>query len=224
LNLYNEDTKQQISIFQGEKYGQCLNAPSFPNRRYPVMKTFTLTGSLLLIAVLLGAVVVPSDMVYAQNAPCTIRTVNGHYLTAVDGGGRNRQAIYTDATQANDLEHFALDVVGGIPVIKTVNGYYLTAVGGGGRNSDVIHTDATQAQAWERFDSEYLGEARDGTWYAFKTVNGHYLTAVGGGGHRGELQDTLHSDATKVDDWEKFKVFCQGSGGPPGCLVGKVLC
>ncbi len=205
---------------------QSLKGTSVPNGGYQAMKAFPITSSLLLLAFLLGPVALSADTAYAQSpAPCTIRTVNGHYLTAAGGGGLNHQAIYTDATQANDLEHFALEVVGGIPVIKTVNGYYLTAVGGGGRNSDVIHTDATQAQAWESLDLEYLGVARDGTWYAIKTVNGNYLTAVGGGGHRGEPQDTLHSDATKVDDWEKFKVFCQGDGGGlPQCLVGRVLC
>jgi hypothetical protein len=57
-----------------------------------------------------------------------------------------------------------------------------------------------------------------------RTVNGHYLTALGGGGHGAEVPETLHSDATKVNSWEKFKLFCQGGGGNPGCLRGAILC
>jgi hypothetical protein len=192
------------------------------NRLYNLGKPSIASGAAALMMAL-TALVVPVSTVAAQaDAPCTIRTVNGHYLTAL--GGQTSNAIYTNATQANDLEHFALEVVGGIPVIKTVDGFYLTAVDGGGRTSDVIHTNATQAQAWERFDFEYLGPGGDGDWYAIKTVNGHYLTALGGGGHGAEVPETLHSDATKVNSWEKFKLFCQGGGGNPVCLRGAILC
>ena len=40
----------------------------------------------------------------------------------------------------------------------------------------------------------------------FKTYNkGRYLTAVGGGGR---ITDTIHSDATRIGSWEKFRVAC----------------
>jgi hypothetical protein len=182
------------------------------------MKALLITGSLLMIAALLGAVVVPADTASAKNGPvvCAIQTYNGHYLTAVGGGGRVTDVIHTNATQARSWEKFTLeDLDLGTPVItygiKTANGHYLTAVDGGGRISDVIHSDATQPHAWEQFVFESLG----GGWYDIKTVNGHYLTATGGGGHGTEVPETMHSDATKVDNWEKFQLVCDSARVAP---------
>ncbi len=183
------------------------------------MKTFWVTGSLLLIAVMLGAVVVPAATVSAKNGPvvCAIQTYNGHFLTAVGGGGRIKDVIHTNATQARSWEKFTLeDLDLGTPVItygiKTANGHYLTAVDGGGRISDVIHSDATQPNAWEQFVFESLGYG----WYDIKTVNGHYLTATGGGGHGTEVPETMHSDATHVNTWEKFQLVCESARFAPG--------
>ncbi len=175
------------------------------------MKTFSITVSLLPIAVSIGAIVLPSSPASAKNAPvvCAIQTVNGHYLTAVGGGGRISDVIHSDATQIRAWEKFTLeDLDLGTPIItygiKTVNGHYLTAVGGGGRISNVIHSDATQPRAWERFAFESLGSG----WYDIKTVDGHYLTATGGGGHSVDVPEVMHSDATRVGSWEKFKLVC----------------
>lgn len=144
----------------------------------------------------------------ACNGPikCTFKTNNGHYVTAVGGGGRTSDVIHTDATRVGSWEVFTLeDSCSGDSIIdygiKTVKGYYLTAVGGGGRITDVIHSDATQLQAWEKFKLISLG----GGYYAIRTNNGHYVTAVGGGGR---ITDTIHTDATQVQAWEKFKVQC----------------
>jgi hypothetical protein len=41
--------------------------------------------------------------------------------------------------------------------------------------------------------------------YAILTVDGHYLTAVGAGGR---VTDTIHSDATNIAAWEKFRLIC----------------
>jgi len=176
-------------------------------------KTKFYPGWLLLIAVLLGNIVVPTGSASAKNGPvvCAIQTFNGHYLTAQDGGGRISQVIRTNATQIQAWEKFTLeDLDLGTPVItygiKTVNGHYLTAVNGGGRISDVIHSDATQPRGWEEFVFESLGNG----WYDIKTVDGHYLTATGGGGHGFEVPEAIHSDATRVDDWEKFRPICLG--------------
>ncbi len=78
--------------------------------------------------------------------------MNGHYLTAVGGGGRVIDAIHSDATKLLDWEKFTLwSLGGGWYSITTTNGHYLTAVGGGGRTTDVIHTDATAVGSWEKF-------------------------------------------------------------------------
>ncbi len=179
--------------------------------KYQAMKTSLTIFSLLPIAVLISAIVLPSSPVSAKNGSvvCAIRTVNGHYLTAVGGGGRISDVIHSDAIQIRAWEKFTLeDLDLGTPVItygvKTVNGHYLTAVDGGGRISNVIHSDATQPRAWEQFVFESLGSG----WYDIKTVNGHYLTATGGGGHSVDVPEAMHSDATRVGSWEKFKLVC----------------
>lgn len=137
---------------------------------------------------------------------CAFRTYNGHYLTAVSGGGRTLGVLHSDATVVRAWEKFKLiDSRDGSPNIHygimTVDGHYLTAVGGGGRVTDVIHSDATRLQAWEKFSFIALG----GGMYAIRTINGHYLTAVGGGGR---ITDVIHSDAVRIGAWERYRVFC----------------
>jgi hypothetical protein len=90
----------------------------------------------------------------AVNAPttCSIQTSNGHYLTAVGGGGRTTDVIHSDATLLQAWEKFTFDSLGsGWYAIQTIDGHYVTAVGGGGRTTDTIHTDATRVGSWEEF-------------------------------------------------------------------------
>jgi hypothetical protein len=145
----------------------------------------------------------------ATNAPlrCTIQAYDGHYLTAVGGGGRTYEAIHTNARMARSWESFVLiDTGEGSPIkygIQTASGNFLTAVGGGGRTTDVIHSDAVQIRDWEKFTFNSLGFG----WYSIQTINGRYLTAVNSGGLA--IPDALHTDAVRVDRWEKFKVTCR---------------
>jgi hypothetical protein len=144
----------------------------------------------------------PNGPVYG----CVFQTYNGHYLTAVGGGGRNTDVIHTDATRIGSWEKFTLiDSGDGSSNIHygflTTNGHYLTAVGGGGRNTDVIHSDATWLLDWEKLSVVSLGYGV----YAIETINGHYLTAVGAGGR---TTDTIHSDATRIGTWEQFRISC----------------
>jgi hypothetical protein len=134
---------------------------------------------------------------------CVFQTVNGHYVTAVGGGGRITDVIHTDAVNIGSWEKFRLVSAedGKHFGFETLDHTYLTAVGGGGRITDVIHSDATHLQAWEKFSLDYLGNGQ----FAIQTVNGHFLTAVGGGGR---ITDTIHSDATNVGSWEKFRISC----------------
>jgi hypothetical protein len=50
----------------------------------------------------------PVRVTPAVNAPttCSIQTSNGHYLTAVGGGGRTTDTIHTDATRVGTWEEF----------------------------------------------------------------------------------------------------------------------
>jgi hypothetical protein len=144
----------------------------------------------------------------AANAPvsCFIQTHDGHYLTAVGGGGRTTDVLHTDATKPRSWERFTLvDSDDGASNIhygfRTYNGHYLTAVGGGGRTTDVMHSDAPWLRSWEKLSVDSFGH----DVYAIETINGHYLTAVGGGGR---TTDTIHSDAVRIGAWEKFRFTC----------------
>ncbi|WP_406459526.1 hypothetical protein OH768_32590 [Streptomyces sp. NBC_01622] len=91
-----------------------------------------------------------------MSAVCTIKTTNGHYLTAVDEGGHTTNAIQSDRTVASTREKFTLVPAGDSfhYGFRSSNGNYLSAVGGGGvANADSIHTDATLSNfgSWEEF-------------------------------------------------------------------------
>ncbi|MCM2350557.1 MAG: hypothetical protein NDI69_11100 [Bacteriovoracaceae bacterium] len=49
------------------------------------------------------------SMAQAQEFKCTIRTYDGHYVTAVGGGGRITNVIHTDATRVGNWEKFRLN-------------------------------------------------------------------------------------------------------------------
>src|SRR5215475_1308337 len=92
----------------------------------------------------------PAASVVARG--CVLQTVNGHYVTAVGGGGRVTDVIHTDAVRIGSWEKFSVVYShDGFYSFDTVNGHYLTAVGGGGRITDVIHSNATRALGWEDF-------------------------------------------------------------------------
>jgi hypothetical protein len=145
---------------------------------------------------------------------CTFKTADGHYVTAVNSGGLTGlgqppfDVIHTDAVRVGSWETFTLvDSGDGTHYgIQAFDGHYLTAVGGGGRTTDVIHSDATQLQGWEKFTVTKVPSAPGGQdVYSIGTVDGHFLTAVGGGGR---TTDTIHSDATVANGWEKFHIHC----------------
>jgi hypothetical protein len=168
------------------------------------MKTLLSLG-LLLSALGFGTVA------HAKNAPtnCYIQSYDGHYLTAVGGGGRSFDVLHTDATRPLAWEKFTLvDADKGTPNItygiRTVKGYYLTANDGGGRIDNVMRSNATSIRDWEEFQMESLGNG----WYAIKTFRGTYLTAVNSGGLSTQTRDVIHSDARWIRNWEKFKLTC----------------
>ena len=145
---------------------------------------------------------------------CTFKTADGHYVTAVNSGGLTGlgqppfDVIHTDAVRVGSWETFTLvDSGDGTHYgIQAFDGHYLTAVGGGGRTTDVIHSDATQLQGWEKFTVTKVPSAPGGqVVYSIGTIDGHFLTAVGGGGR---TTDTIHSDATVANGWEKFHIHC----------------
>jgi hypothetical protein len=136
-----------------------------------------------------------------------IRTANGFYVTAINGGGMGEDAntlpIHTDAVVVQDWEMFRVYFnIDGTCNIETSGAYWLTAVNGGGvaasANSPVA-TDREGIGPWETFSLE---EQPNGL-FAFRTANGDYLNAVNGGGMATEGAP-LHTDQT---EYTPFGVF-----------------
>jgi hypothetical protein len=97
-----------------------------------------------------------------------LQTSNGHYVTAVNGGGiggpnNSTLPFHTDLPTADGdhppstWETFTLEYVdeqAGTVALKTETGNYVTAVNGGGvggPNTTPIHTDAVAVSDWENW-------------------------------------------------------------------------
>ena len=161
-----------------------------------------------------------------------IQTVNGHYLTAVGGGGKITDAIHTDAVQADAWEYFYVWKCGDLGsdyqyTISDISVPYgpLFAFGGGGRVATQAGVFVAGALGvltdynlrpdpfdnnWQRFK---LIRQSDGS-YALQTSNGiNYVTAIQGGGLPSGTRfwDDLVTDRTQVQAWEKFRFVEVGS-------------
>jgi hypothetical protein len=149
-----------------------------------------------------------------------IRTdLKGQCLTAMDGGGRTTDVIHTNAHLPLAWEEFKFWTDGGNPqhlAFQTATGNFLTAVDDGGRISDTIHSDATVISTWEIFQLLPQSLVPD---FAIQTLKGYFLTAVGGGGHNSG--ETIHTDALKALEWERFNIVRRldfGTGSTYGII------
>jgi hypothetical protein len=157
---------------------------------------------------------------YLGDAAYAIQTVKGNFLTCLKGN-QTTNAIHTDATKVNDWEKFALIKIGDPGsgysyAVQSMNltGQYWTAAGGGGQTGPY----AIGYVQWKVGDTERFKLLRqpDGT-YAFQTAHGNFITAVGGGNQTNPAStdpphDVLHTDATQIKAWEKFKVTAESTG------------
>jgi len=148
----------------------------------------------------------------------TIKTYDGHFLTALGGGGKATDAFHTDATKASAWEYFYFLKCGDLgsgyqyAIRPTGTGNipgkgdfasFLTALGGGGQTRQAM-TAYSGLQSGSKFK---LIRQNDGS-YALQTSNGiNYLTAVGGGGLASG--DNLQTNRTQVQAWETFKIVEQ---------------
>jgi hypothetical protein len=145
-----------------------------------------------------------------------IQTVKrGNSVTAVSGGGRATEPVFqTDFVHIGAWEKFRL--YGGNPsnpqykAIQTATNNFVTAVNGGGLTTNAFRTNVLGINTWELFR---LVPASGGLSYAIQTSNAHFVTAVGGGGTPINFADALHTDATKVKEWEIFNVVKCGDLG-----------
>jgi hypothetical protein len=129
-------------------------------------------GVAALLTGIAGTLGSSADVAYGQSASTvTIQTVNGHFLTAVNGGGiggpntgPGAAALHTDAKYPNPGPWETLTCVALGPnqlAFQTATGQYVTAVNGGGMggpnaNPYEVHTDAKTAGQWEQFKLVWL--------------------------------------------------------------------
>ena len=145
-----------------------------------------------------------------------IRTFNGHFVTALGGGGLATRAFHTDATQSLDWESFFLlkcgDLGSGYEYAIRPAGTggpgdvpsFLTAISGGGQTGQGITAGNLGSSSFR------LIEQNDGS-YALQTPDVfHYVTAVDGGGLAHGVN--LQTDRTQVQGWEQFKIVEYESG------------
>jgi len=137
------------------------------------------------------------DNVYVKRADIALKTQNGQYVAANNGGGSEVVAWWDTI---GGWETFEYNNIGGMNrTFRTPTGHYLSAINGGGGE---VRADATTVGAWETFEIVYLtGEVTNE--YAFKTSTGHYLSAIDGGG------GAVRADATAVGAWENFSFHTQ---------------
>lgn len=120
-----------------------------------------------------------------------IRTQNGHYVVAENGGGG---VVNANRTQIGIWEVFTLAELGnGNVALQTHDGHFLTAEGSGGQ---AVVADRTQLGPWETFGRQDLGGGK----VAFKANNGQYVCAEGGGGKN------LVADRNAASTWETFEI------------------
>jgi hypothetical protein len=148
-----------------------------------------------------------------------LQTINGHFVTAVNGGGpppepncrAGRVALHQDATQIGPWERFTMVHVAGSGrwALQTSGGQFVTAVNGGGiggpngaASASQVHTDALTVGPWEIFRIVNLV----GNVVALRTPDQlHYLTAVNGGGCGGRNTVPFHTNAVAIGLWEQFR-------------------
>jgi hypothetical protein len=90
--------------------------------------------------------------------------------------------------------------------IQTSGGFYVEATFGGGRTTDAMVTDQRGIGDFMKFKlvPDGLGH------YGLQTKSGNYVTAENSGGLTTAVtRDVLHTNATLLQDWERFTLVPQ---------------
>lgn len=154
-----------------------------------------------------------------------LRTINGHFVTALGGGGGPKEpncnpgsvALHEDATRIGPWEIFKLVLLGssaGAPhryAFQTSNGMnYVSAVDGGGIGgsaaapSSQLLTNATHIGPNEAFRIIAVGVAASNR-VAIQTPDGkHYVSAANGGSCGGPDNVPFHTNAKSIGPSEEF--------------------
>jgi len=87
------------------------------------------------------------EVVYLGPDTIALRTPNGYYLSAQEGGG---WGIYANSSRAAEWETFVPVLQGGGKIaLRTYNGHFVCAEGGGGRE---VVANRTEIHEWETFE------------------------------------------------------------------------
>lgn len=130
-----------------------------------------------------------SGFSHARHFSVNLKSVNGNFVVAENGGGG---AVNANRPSAREWETFILlDLnegeleMGDAVAIKTQNGNFFSAINGGGNK---LLADKTALVTWETFYIERItrrtsdNRIKDGDRVAFRTMNKNYLSALDGGG------------------------------------------
>ncbi|WP_432969801.1 fascin domain-containing protein [Dactylosporangium sp. CA-233914] len=169
-------------------------------------------GKLLSVAVAAVAaaatILVTPSAAHATNPfTCFIQTADGHYVTAVGGGGRTTDVMHTNATVPSTWERFTMVPMGDLFshfALRTWSGNYVTAVNSGGLSSstvpDVLHTDATRIGTWEQFSTVTLASGGVG----IRVWDNHFLAALNGGNRTSRAFDSNRTNLILPDTTFRF--------------------
>jgi hypothetical protein len=163
-----------------------------------------------------------------QAGQFSIATTDGHFVTAVAGGGKTTDVLHTDAVTPKAWEEFALWFVPltGEYGIQTLNGEFLFATNGGDLSSlfpfgdqevDTIQSTAENIIDYERFKISNLPSKLSGSYatylYGIQTVRGFYLSVAGGNGTDPPVLYTNGTASTASNPGQQFMLLKSGDAG-----------
>ncbi|OPZ93201.1 MAG: Phospholipase C precursor [Firmicutes bacterium ADurb.Bin419] len=139
-----------------------------------------------------------------QKHSISLRSCNGQYLCAEDGGGRE---IVANRTNRDVWETFSVANADGSNLksgdsitLSTHNNYFVCAENGGGCE---IVANRTEAKEWEHFIIQKVtgsGEIKPGDKVTLRCCNNMYVCAENGGG------STVVGNRSNADIWETFTI------------------
>ncbi|MBB6214506.1 hypothetical protein HNQ80_000586 [Anaerosolibacter carboniphilus] len=156
----------------------------------------TCTVYVIAFVMLISLMALPDDVYGLNNVKMTvsIKTFNGKYLCAENGGGSELTA---NRNKVGEWEIFQMvDLGKGYIALKGCNGDYVS-VSKDGKN---VYVDSDEIGQREIFQLINL----DNNKIAFKTYNKNYMCAEDGGGGK------VVADRKKIGDWETFELIETG--------------
>lgn len=147
------------------------------------------------------------DSTEAAEYSIYLKTANGHYWSAANGGGssldaRSATAGASERLTLKDLNGGQLETGDHVQIKTSNNTYWVVAEGGGG---GALNANRTTPLSWETFIvSEYGGDGiiRAGDTLSLQALlSSHYIAAEGGGGH------ALNVNRTVPYSWERFTLI-----------------